>query len=69
MHTIALKYNFEYKVKKSNKTVYTIVCVDDNCSWFLQAMKMDTNELFEFHKYEREYTCQVGIRRKDHKQV
>lgn len=30
VHMIALKHNFEFKVKKSNKSIYTIICIDDS---------------------------------------
>ncbi|XP_022847476.1 uncharacterized protein LOC111369964 isoform X2 [Olea europaea var. sylvestris] len=69
MHRIALKHNFEFKVKKSNKSTYTIICIDDSCHWHLRATKMDTNELFVIRKYAREHTCEVGIRQNDHRQA
>jgi hypothetical protein len=68
-HRIAMKHNFEFKVKKSNKSTYTIICVDNNCSWRLSATKMDTNEFFVVRKYAREHTCEVGIRQNDHRQA
>ncbi|KAL2464868.1 Uncharacterized protein Adt_40719 [Abeliophyllum distichum] len=46
VHLIVLKHNFEFKVKKSNKTVYTLACVDGSCKWRLRAMKFDTSDIF-----------------------
>lgn len=54
VHLIVLKYNFEFRVKKSNRSLLTLSCVNDSCSWRLQATKMDTNECFVIHKYTRE---------------
>ncbi|XP_022893831.1 uncharacterized protein LOC111408289 [Olea europaea var. sylvestris] len=69
MYQIAMRRNFEFKVKKSNKSTYTIICVDNNCSWRLSATKMDTNEFFVVRKYAREHTCEVGICQNDHRQA
>jgi hypothetical protein len=69
VHRLALKYNFEFKVKKSNKSLLTVACVEDSCNWRLRATKMDTNECFVIRKYLREHTCEVGILRNDHRQA
>lgn len=69
VHRIALRHNFEFKVKKSDKSTYTIICIDDSCQWRLRATKIDTNEFFVIRKYAREHTCEVGIRRNDHRQA
>lgn len=49
--------------------MYTIICMDDNCSWHLRATKMETNECLIVRKYAREHTCEVGIRQNDHMQA
>ncbi|KAL2471978.1 Uncharacterized protein Adt_40114 [Abeliophyllum distichum] len=46
VHLIVLKHNFEFKVKKSNKTLYTLACVDGSCKWRLRATKFDTSDIF-----------------------
>lgn len=69
VHLLALKFNFEFKVKKSNKSLLTVVCVDDSCRWRLRGTKMDTNENFVVRKYIREHTCELGIRQNDHRQA
>ncbi|KAL6536104.1 hypothetical protein OROHE_012948 [Orobanche hederae] len=46
LQLLALKFHFEFKVKKSDKSVYTIVCVDENCGWRLRATKMKNSEIF-----------------------
>lgn len=69
VHELALKFNFEFKVKKSNKSLLTLVCVNDNCHWRLRATKMETNESFVVHKYTREHTCGLGTRVNDHRQA
>ncbi|KAL2492177.1 Uncharacterized protein Adt_27805 [Abeliophyllum distichum] len=35
LHLLAMKYDFELRVKKSNKQTYTIVCFNQNCKWRL----------------------------------
>lgn len=53
VHRITLRHNFEFKVKKSDKSTYTIICIDDSCHWRLRATKMDTNEFFVIRKCAR----------------
>ncbi|KAK2647906.1 hypothetical protein Ddye_015395 [Dipteronia dyeriana] len=34
-----IRYNFEWKVKRSNKTILHLVCLIDNCTWKLRAVR------------------------------
>ncbi|KAL5574342.1 hypothetical protein UlMin_023939 [Ulmus minor] len=36
---MAIKKSFEFKVKKSNKSLLVAVCLDDNCKWRVRASK------------------------------
>ncbi|KAK6160902.1 hypothetical protein DH2020_004283 [Rehmannia glutinosa] len=69
IHFLALKHNFEFKVKKSNKEVYTVVCVDENCKWRLRAIKFHESEFFEIRKYMHEHICSISMTRNDHRQA
>ncbi|XP_062075857.1 uncharacterized protein LOC133779983 [Humulus lupulus] len=39
VHMLALRRNFEFKVKKSNKKLVVLVCVDPNYKWRIRATK------------------------------
>ncbi|KAK6160922.1 hypothetical protein DH2020_004303 [Rehmannia glutinosa] len=69
VHMIALKYNFQFKTKKSNKNVYTIVCVDENCKWRLHATKFKDSDYFQIRKYTPEHTCALNLSTNDHRQA
>ena len=37
MEICAMKHNFDYKVGKSDKTVWYVRCADDDCGWRVRA--------------------------------
>ncbi|KAK2637523.1 hypothetical protein Ddye_032315 [Dipteronia dyeriana] len=39
--------NFEWKVKRSNKTTLHLVCLMDNCTWKLRAVRRDKRTYFQ----------------------
>ena len=47
LHVYVIKKIFEFKVKKSEKYVWYITCIDDNYSWKLRARKLDKSKVFE----------------------
>ncbi|KAL2542039.1 Uncharacterized protein Adt_03017 [Abeliophyllum distichum] len=57
LHLLAMKYDFEFRVMKSNKQTYTIVCFDQNHKWRLQATKFAQSDYFKVCKYKRKHTC------------
>ncbi|XP_062113937.1 uncharacterized protein LOC133824939 [Humulus lupulus] len=46
VHMLAIRRNFEFKVKKSKKKLVVLVCVDPNCKWRIRATKAYTKGLF-----------------------
>ncbi|KAK2642417.1 hypothetical protein Ddye_024180 [Dipteronia dyeriana] len=48
----AMWQNFEWKVKRSNKTTLHLVCLMDNCTWKLRAVMRDEGIYFQkrFHR-------------------
>ncbi|KAK2648328.1 hypothetical protein Ddye_015817 [Dipteronia dyeriana] len=43
----AMRPNFEWKVKMSNKTILHLVCLMDNCTWKLRAVRRDKGTYFQ----------------------
>lgn len=67
LQLLAMRCQFEFKVKKSNTSIYCVVCIDEKCNWRLRATKMKGSDMFEIRKYVGLHTCSLSVRRKDHK--
>ncbi|XP_038902318.1 uncharacterized protein LOC120088954 [Benincasa hispida] len=61
--------NFEYKVRKSTKSLFTVKCIEDNCKWILHAVKIPECDIFKITKHIRSHTCSIGILNHDHRQA
>ncbi|KAK2645220.1 hypothetical protein Ddye_020415 [Dipteronia dyeriana] len=53
----AIRHNFEWKVKKSNKIMLHLVCLMDNCTWKLRAVRRDEATYFQVRSFVNEHTC------------
>ena len=40
LHEVAMHSNFEYKVVKSNKWLYVVKCINENCKWRVRGSKL-----------------------------
>ncbi|KAK2659114.1 hypothetical protein Ddye_005647 [Dipteronia dyeriana] len=52
-----MRQNFEWKVKKSNKTTLHLVCLMENCTWKLRAVRRDESTYFQVRSFVNEHTC------------
>ncbi|KAK3222538.1 hypothetical protein Dsin_009563 [Dipteronia sinensis] len=55
----AMRENFQWKVKRSNKTTLHLVCIIDNCSWKLRAVKRDEGTYFQVRSFINEHSCHL----------
>ncbi|XP_073275502.1 uncharacterized protein [Primulina huaijiensis] len=69
LHMLALRKKFEFKVKKSNKSVISVVCVDDSCKWNMRATKLEDSDYFQVRKYTFKHTCSLDFRHNGHRQA
>ncbi|XP_062085351.1 uncharacterized protein LOC133791437 [Humulus lupulus] len=69
VHMLAIRQNFEFKVKKSNKKLVVLVCVDPNCKWRIRATKTCATGLFVIRKHCNEHTCSLEMRQNHHRQA
>ncbi|XP_073152970.1 uncharacterized protein [Henckelia pumila] len=69
LHMLALRKKFEFKVKKSNKSVISVVCIDDNCKWSMRATKLQDSDYFQVRKYTSMHTCSLDFRHNGHRQA
>ncbi|KAL5545585.1 hypothetical protein UlMin_005272 [Ulmus minor] len=67
---IAMKGNFEFRTRKSNRSLWVIKCIDPNCSWRLRASKI-VPELTKFviQKYVGVYSCSLLNKNANHHQA
>ncbi|XP_038905828.1 uncharacterized protein LOC120091780 [Benincasa hispida] len=66
---LSINKNFEFKVGKSTKSLFTIKCIGKTCKWSLRAVKMEGSDIFKITKYCSSHTCSIGILNHDHRQV
>ena len=51
LHDVAVRGNFEYKVVKSNKWLYVVECIIENCKWRVRGSKLPNFGRFIIRKY------------------
>lgn len=66
-HHFTVKEVFEFKPKFS-KSLYTIICKGDNCTWRLYAISIDGTSSFRIRTFNSEHTC-FGINHAGNKQA
>ncbi|KAK9064097.1 hypothetical protein SSX86_017969 [Deinandra increscens subsp. villosa] len=54
---LAVKECFEFKVKRSNRERYAVVCVSDNCQWELRSNAYKGTEAFHVNHFNTVHTC------------
>lgn len=65
----AIQKNFQFRVKKSNKKLYKITCLDEDCKWHLCAMRVKDCDIFEITKFFDTHICSRNILHLDHRQA
>ncbi|KAK3230349.1 hypothetical protein Dsin_002230, partial [Dipteronia sinensis] len=65
----AMRENFEWKVKRSNKTMLHLVCIIDNCTWKLRAVRRDERTYFQVRSFVNEHWCPLREIYRRHRQA
>ncbi|KAK2642577.1 hypothetical protein Ddye_024340 [Dipteronia dyeriana] len=65
----AMRHNFEWKVKRSNKTTLYLVCLMDNCTWKLRAVRRDKATYFQVRSFINKHTCPFEDSHRHHRQA
>ncbi|KAK2655183.1 hypothetical protein Ddye_008235 [Dipteronia dyeriana] len=65
----AMRQNFEWKVKWSNKTTLHLVCLMGNCTWKLRAVRRDEVTYFQLRSFINEHTCPLEEILRRHRQA
>ena len=69
VNMVALRKNFQFKVVKSSSQYFNIVCVDDECKWFLKASALNKSVIFMIRKLETEHTCSLDYHNAEQRQA
>ncbi|KAK2645931.1 hypothetical protein Ddye_021126 [Dipteronia dyeriana] len=64
-----MRHNFEWKVKRSNKTTLHLVCLMNNCTWKLRALRRDKATYFQVRSFINEHTCPLEEIHRHHRQA
>ena len=54
---------------KSNKKILVLICVDQNCKWWIFAIKSYVTNNFIIHKHLSEHTCSLAMQKNHHQQA
>ncbi|KAI9185427.1 hypothetical protein LWI28_007152 [Acer negundo] len=65
----AMHHNFEWKVKRSNKTTLHPVCIIDDCTWKLRAVRRDEGTYFQVRSFVNEHSCPLEEIHRRHRQA
>ncbi|KAK2646213.1 hypothetical protein Ddye_021408 [Dipteronia dyeriana] len=65
----AMRHNFEWKVKRSNKTTLHLVFLMDNCTWKLRAVRRDEDTYLQVRSFINEHTCPLEEIHRRHRQT
>ncbi|KAL6131102.1 hypothetical protein ACLB2K_069480 [Fragaria x ananassa] len=66
---VAMRKNYEFKVKRSTSDRFEGGCVDPSCKWRLRATKLQDLAYFEVRNFYNEHSCSLDIIHRDHRQA
>ncbi|TXG70652.1 hypothetical protein EZV62_005587 [Acer yangbiense] len=69
MQLLAIGNHFQFKVKKSTKTLLVMSCIVEDCKWRVRATKLNDCESFRIRKYSPDHTCSLDALHFDHRQA
>ncbi|XP_062110959.1 uncharacterized protein LOC133822593 [Humulus lupulus] len=69
MNMYSIKHNYQHKVKRSSKTDYVLVCLDDECKWYFHASSLGKTDMFKIRSFEEIHTCSLSVICGDHRQA
>ena len=61
--------NFEWKVKRSSKKTLHLVCIIDDCTWKLRAMRRDEGTYFQVKNFVNKHSCPLEEIHRRHRQI
>ncbi|KAK4849449.1 hypothetical protein QYF36_024944 [Acer negundo] len=64
-----MHHNFEWKVKRSNKITLHLICIIDDCTWKLRAVRRDEGTYFQVRSFVNEHSCPLEEIHRRHRQA
>ncbi|KAK0578664.1 hypothetical protein LWI29_014015 [Acer saccharum] len=65
----AMRHNFEWKVNRSNKTTLHLVCIIDDCTWKLRAVRREEGTYFQVRSFVNKHKCPLEEIHRHHRQA
>nr|XP_016511719.1 PREDICTED: uncharacterized protein LOC107828851 [Nicotiana tabacum] len=53
----SVMHKFQFKVKRSSRRSYWLVCVGENCKWHFKATSINDSAIFKIMSFNRQHTC------------
>ncbi|KAL0546608.1 hypothetical protein IC582_016520 [Cucumis melo] len=69
LSVLAMKFFFQFVVKKSTKEVLFVRCIDKKCGWRLRAVRLKDSNIFKIKKYVKNHSCSLEFLNRDHRQA
>ena len=69
LHVVAMQGYFECKIVKSNKTLYVVECINENCKWQVRGSKLHNSGCFIIRKYHETHNCSLVGHNMNHLQA
>jgi hypothetical protein len=69
MQLLSIANHFQFKVKKSTKTLLVMSCIVEDTKWRVRATKLNDCESFRVRKYSPDHTCSLDALHFDHRQA
>ncbi|TXG70430.1 hypothetical protein EZV62_005365 [Acer yangbiense] len=69
MQLLSIGKHFQFKVKKSTKTLLVMSCIVEDCKWCIRSTKFKDCESFHVRKYLPDHTCSLDALHFDHRQA
>ena len=66
---MAIRENFEFKVRRSTRDLLFVICVDKGCKWRVRASKMNDSDCFLIRKFHNVHTCSTEKFHRNHHQA
>lgn len=66
---MAIRENFEFKVRRSTRDLLFVICIDKSCKWRLRASKLNDSDCFLIRKFHNVHTCLTEKFHRNHHQA
>ncbi|KAL0549622.1 hypothetical protein IC582_014108 [Cucumis melo] len=69
LSVLAMKFFFQFVVKKTTKEVLFVRCIDNKCGCRLRVVRLKDSNIFKIKKYVKVHSCSLEFLNRDHRQA